>query len=89
MCFQIVFEGVLGAVGASADAVAIDDVEIQSGACAQTASCDFEQNLWGFQLLKADFNWKRTSANGELSLGPLFDHTTNSRSGLFFFLVFP
>ncbi|CAF5162507.1 unnamed protein product, partial [Rotaria sp. Silwood1] len=61
-------------------------VEIKSGVCEQLASCDFETGLCGFQNLKTDFDWKRTSYNVELFGAPQFDHTTNSRGGFYLWM---
>ncbi|CAF5149521.1 unnamed protein product, partial [Rotaria sp. Silwood1] len=59
---------------------------IKSGVCEQLASCDFETGLCGFQNLKTDFDWKRTSYNVELFSAPQFDHTTNSRGGFYLWM---
>lgn len=79
--YQAVFEGVLNTVNETLDSIAIDDVGIESGVCANLASCDFERDLCGYQYLKADFDWKRTTYNIELYNAPQFDHTTLSAAG--------
>lgn len=79
--YQVVFEGALNNTGDTLDSIAIDDVGIESGACENLGSCDFEDGICGYQNLKADFNWKRTSYNIEIFNAPATDHTTNSRAG--------
>lgn len=79
--YQVVFEGILNNTNNEIDAVLIDDVEVRSGVCDDLGSCDFERGLCGYQPLKADFDWKRTSYNIEIFSAPQFDHTTNSRAG--------
>lgn len=81
--YQVVFEGILKNANDTFDAIFLDDVEVRSGACDQQGSCDFESDLCGFQPIKADFDWKRTSYNIELFSAPTYDHTRNSTAGLF------
>ncbi|CAF4397720.1 unnamed protein product, partial [Rotaria sordida] len=80
--YQVVFEGILNNTNNTLDFIAIDDIEIKSGVCDELGSCDFEKDLCGFQYLKADFDWKRTSYNTELFNAPQFDHTINNRAGV-------
>ena len=80
--YQVVFEGILNNTNNEIDAVLIDDVEVRSGVCDDLGTCDFERGFCGYQPLKADFDWKRTSYNVEIFSAPQFDHTTNSRAGL-------
>ena len=80
--YQIVFEGVLNNTDNVLDSIAIDDVGIQSGVCDELGSCDFEKGLCGYQYLKADFDWKRTSYNIEIFNAPQSDHTTNTTNRL-------
>ncbi|CAF0847412.1 unnamed protein product, partial [Rotaria sordida] len=84
--YQVAFEGVLNNANNTLDSIAIDDVEIKSGVCDGLGSCDFEKGLCGFQNLKADFDWKRTSYNAEIYLAPQIDHTTNSRAGFYLWM---
>lgn len=79
--YQVVFEALLNSTGSDVNAVALDDVEVRSGACEDLGSCDFERGLCAYQPLKADFDWKRTSYNIEIFGAPQFDHTTNTRAG--------
>ena len=79
--YQVVFDGILNSTNDILDAVAIDEVEMRSGVCDELGSCDFETGLCGYQPIKADFDWKRTSYNVEVYSAPQFDHTTNSRAG--------
>jgi hypothetical protein len=85
--FQVVFEGLLNNTDNLLDSVAIDDVGIQNGVCEELGSCDLEKGLCGYQYLKADFDWKRTSYNIEIFNAPQFDHTTNTRTGRRHFLI--
>jgi hypothetical protein len=82
--FQVVFEGFLNNTENVLDSIALDDIGIQPGVCDQLGSCDFERSLCGFQSLKADFNWKRTTFNLEIFAAPSTDHTTQSSTGLIF-----
>jgi len=82
--FQVVFQGFLNNTENVLDSIALDDIGIQSGVCEQLGSCDFERSLCGFQSLKADFNWKRTTFNLEIFSAPELDHTTQSPTGLIF-----
>jgi hypothetical protein len=79
--YQVAFEGTVNSTDSDASSIAIDDVEIQPGICARPAACDFERDLCGYQPLKADFDWKRTSIDREGFNAPIVDHTTNSRTG--------
>ena len=79
--YQIVFEGVLDTSDNGSDSIAIDDVGLQNGECGEFGTCDFEKGLCGYQYLKADFDWKRTSYSVEIINAPQFDHTTNTRTG--------
>ncbi|CAF4840990.1 unnamed protein product, partial [Rotaria sp. Silwood1] len=83
LSYQVVFEGILNN---TLDSIAIDDIEIKSGVCDELGSCDFEKDLCGFQYLKGDFDWKRTSYNIELSNAPQFDHTINNRGGFYLWM---
>jgi hypothetical protein len=85
--YQAVFEGVLHNTDNILDSVAIDDIGIESGVCSELGSCDFEKNLCGFQYLKADFDWKRTTFNIELFNAPPFDHTTQNQAGLIYSMI--
>lgn len=81
--YQVVFEGILNNTDTELDTVSIDDVEVRSGVCDDLGTCDFEKGLCGFQLMKADFQWKRTSYNIELFSAPQLDHTTGTRAGIY------
>jgi hypothetical protein len=65
--YQVVFQGNLNNTDNLLDSIAIDDIGIQSGECEQLGACDFEKSLCGYQHLPADFDWKRTSLNIEIS----------------------
>ncbi|CAF1593620.1 unnamed protein product, partial [Adineta ricciae] len=84
--YHIIFEGLLNHTNGVLDSIALDDVSIRSGACDLLGSCDFEQGICGYQLMKADFDWKRTSYNIEIFSAPQFDHTTNSRAGFYLWI---
>ena len=80
--YQVVFEGLLNTTENFLDSIAIDDIGIQSGICQEYGSCDFERDLCGYQYLSGDFSWKRTTYDIEAFNAPLFDHTTQSSSGM-------
>ena len=65
---------------------AVDDIEIENGACSPEASCDFEDDYCGFYNTKEgdDFDWLRGkgAASGPMT-GPSVDHTTNTQSGYY------
>ncbi|UJR31098.1 hypothetical protein I4U23_018606, partial [Adineta vaga] len=84
--YQVVFEGLLNNTNSMLDSIALDDVSIRSGACDPLGSCDFEQGICGYQYMKADFDWKRTSYNVETYSAPQFDHTTNTRAGFYLWI---
>ena len=86
--YHIIFDGLLNHTNGALDSIALDDVSIRSGACDPLGSCDFEQGICGYQLMKADFDWKRTSYNIEIFSAPQIDHTTNTRAGMMIQLFF-
>ncbi|CAF4116591.1 unnamed protein product, partial [Rotaria magnacalcarata] len=68
------------------DSLAIDDVEMKSGVCKELGSCDFENDLCGFQNLRSDFTWKLTSHSTDLLNTLEVDHTTNSQEGFYLWI---
>jgi hypothetical protein len=67
--------------------IAIDDVDIEAGACANQASCDFETGYCGYYNAQEDddFDWLRGKGEVYYFTGPKVDHTTNSKEGYYAF----
>ena len=68
--------------------IAIDDVEIEIGACPAEATCDFENGYCGFYNTKEgdDFDWLRAKGKVFSFTGPQVDHTTNSEVGYYLYI---
>ena len=82
---QLVFEATVGR-GFQSD-VAIDDVQISSGACGTPGSCDFEVDTctWANTPVGDDFDWLRGMGTTRSSFtGPQYDHTKANTFGNFY-----
>ncbi|CAF3418653.1 unnamed protein product [Rotaria socialis] len=84
--YQVIFEGILNNANKIIDSLAIDDIEMKSGVCEELGSCDFENGLCGFQNIRSDFSWKRTSHSTEVLNTLEVDHTTNSERGFYLWI---
>lgn len=85
--FQIVLEGIVGR-SIEGDA-AIDDIEVENGACYEEASCDFESGTCGYYNTKEgdDFDWLRSRAmHVNLTYSPSVDVTTGTTEGHFAYI---
>ena len=81
---QIVFEGVRGSDYAGD--IAIDDISLQSGKCAATIDCDFENpysQLCAWKNIKTDkMDWRLGQGKtSSLNTGPSNDHTLGDGRG--------
>ena len=83
------FEGVVGS-GPYAD-IAIDDIQMSSGACATPGDCTFEKDtcIWSNTQNGDDFDWlrKKGRTNSQFT-GPSTDHTTGDVTGTLYHLIF-
>ncbi|CAF0741635.1 unnamed protein product, partial [Brachionus calyciflorus] len=84
--FQIVLEGVVGRTF-TGDA-AVDDIEIENGACYSEGSCDFEDDFCGYYNTKEgdDFDWYRGQGQLYYITGPSVDHTTQTVLGYYAYI---
>ena len=72
--YQVLVEGLRG--NASAGAMALDDLAIETGECRAPLSCTFEYGLCGWTHEKnSQFYW-------QLETGISSDHTFNSYDGM-------
>lgn len=64
---------------------AIDDIEIENGACYPEASCEFEDDYCGFYNTREgdDFDWERAKGRKNDFTGPQVDHTTGTIEGYY------
>ena len=71
----------------SSDA-AVDDIEIENGACPLEVSCDFEDGYCGFYNTKEgdDIDWERGKGRLYSTTGPVSDHTTQTDLGYYAFI---
>jgi hypothetical protein len=67
---------------------ALDDIEIEEGACPTEASCDFESGYCGYYNTQEedDFDWLRGKGRVYYYTGPAVDHTTNTAAGYYAFI---
>ena len=75
---------IIAEVGNHKDALlALDDVEVQTGACPPTSQCDFEQDLCGYGNFISDgFDWIRfISAEDSVFVGPAVDISLDNTQG--------
>lgn len=82
--YQVTFEGVIGP-GYRSD-IAIDDLNIASGACPSPGSCDFENDLcnWVNANSGDNFDWER--AQGSSVRRPSTDHTLMTAYGTYLYI---
>ncbi|XP_055957693.1 MAM and LDL-receptor class A domain-containing protein 2 [Patella vulgata] len=85
--YQVVFEGVVGN-GYLGD-IAIDDISVVDGACADQGECDFEKDFctWRNQQVGDNFDW--IIGQGQTSsrtTGPITDHTVQSPKGHYVYI---
>ena len=69
--------------------IAMDDVEIDTGACPRPGYCDFERDTctWSNELIKDDFDWLRDYGGTPSSTtGPKTDHTLGSSQGYYMYI---
>ncbi len=68
--------------------IALDDIEIEEGACPAAASCDFENGYCGYYNAQEDddFDWLRGKGRVYFYTGPSVDHTTNTVEGYYAFI---
>ena len=67
---------------------AVDDIEIENGACPLEVSCDFEEDYCGFYNTKEgdDIDWERGKGQLYSTTGPSADHTTQTALGYYAFI---
>ena len=68
---------------------AIDDIEVQNGACYAEASCTFEDDLCGYYNTREgdDFDWLRSRAfHLNTTYAPSVDVTTGTTEGHFVYI---
>ncbi|XP_057298293.1 MAM and LDL-receptor class A domain-containing protein 2-like isoform X2 [Hydractinia symbiolongicarpus] len=85
--FQVVIEGIAG-TGYRGD-IAVDDLNLNNGACPPSASCTFEDpKLCGWSNMPGDnFDWTRDNAGTSSSgTGPPFDHTYQTAAGFYMYI---
>ncbi|XP_073714301.1 apical endosomal glycoprotein [Misgurnus anguillicaudatus] len=86
--YQLFIEASVGFSGH----IAIDDLLVTKGACASTEGfCDFEEGDCGWiQQTDEDLDWIRVSDQSRksnfLKSRPVFDHTTNTATGHYFYM---
>ena len=83
------FEGIVGS--SFTGDIAIDDVQISNGACADPGDCDFEKGECTWINAKSDvyndnFDWARASVTFSVGTGPLSDHSTGTSKGHFMYI---
>jgi hypothetical protein len=87
--FQLVFETLVSTVN-SMGYTLLDDIEVKFKACTAPASCSFEEDLCGYNSIKADFEWiildGQFGINQNIWVVPTFDHTIGSLFGHFIYL---
>ncbi|WAR02785.1 MLRP2-like protein [Mya arenaria] len=69
--------------------IAIDDVEMISGACPPAGFCGFEQDTcqWSNVLTGDDFDWQRDKGGTpSATTGPRVDHTQGSSQGYYMYI---
>ncbi|NWX13178.1 AEGP protein, partial [Aegotheles bennettii] len=82
--WQVIFEAV--GAGGSHGFIALDDLHVSDGACAQPASCDFERDMCGWsspldpRLHSFAWGWKSGVPLTKYP-GPERDHTLGTRDG--------
>jgi hypothetical protein len=85
--YQLSFEGVIGQ-GYHSD-IAIDDINLASGACPSPGSCNFETDLcdWVNANGGDNFDWERTQGSTmSAGTGPSTDHTLKTAYGTYLYI---
>ncbi|XP_025084906.1 MAM and LDL-receptor class A domain-containing protein 1-like [Pomacea canaliculata] len=84
--FKVTFEGVVG--NGFFNAICIDDITVQPGACPGEGNCDFEENLctWKNTAVGDNFDWLQ-GQNQPLAgfSGTVVDHTLNTVYGVYMY----
>jgi hypothetical protein len=67
---------------------AVDDVEIETGACYGDLSCDFEESYCAYQNTVEDegHDWLRGRGRLYFATGPEVDHTTGTEKGFYLYI---
>ncbi|XP_061173555.1 MAM and LDL-receptor class A domain-containing protein 2-like [Saccostrea echinata] len=85
--FRLTFEGTVGS-GYQGD-IAIDDINLVSGACPPPGSCDFEKNLCTWTNVQGNdtFDWERHKGRtASFGTGPSTDHTLKTIYGSYMYI---
>ncbi|XP_013393211.1 MAM and LDL-receptor class A domain-containing protein 1 [Lingula anatina] len=85
--YQLVFEGIRGS-NYRGD-IAIDDISMTKGACANPGACDFETGLCTWTNVQAGDQFDWTQGNGGTSssgTGPTIDHTLGTAAGKYMYI---
>lgn len=85
--FRITFEGIVGN-GYQGD-IALDDIQLVSGACPPRGSCDFEKDTcaWRNMNFNDTMDWERARGRtASAGTGPAADHTLNTPYGTYLYI---